>query len=176
MSKSKASILALAIALSACGQSVRYDLDQPIQVVVDPDMPRAGAFLVDVVQAIGALGGDAVGTPAAQTVRVVYTPDDTECSKGKDHAYVVQYGPDPDTIHVCRDLPTQDEAGIKDLVYHELGHVLGAQHLVCGQHGVMTPFTWCYHPPNVADGFDLYTDTDLSEICRLTVGGACSRG
>lgn len=69
------------------------------------------------------------------------------------------------SVWLCPSDTALTDAQKRQVAFHLVGHVFGAQHVPCGQ-GVMSPTLNCYTPP---DPFGLmYTAADFASICAGT--------
>lgn len=77
-------------------------------------------------------------------------------------------------------LPSRDYLRIVSLMMHEVGHVLGANHVPCDGKSVLAPDLDCplasyIRSQDDPDNLFGYSEVDLDEICQFTQGGICSK-
>lgn len=165
--------IVLFLLLLSCGPlQSGWDLNKPIFVSVNSDVPNSDLFFRGINKAIKATGGIITST---STIQILYISSgnpnsDLEC-KDKNRAAVAILKPDGNRIVVCPVVnnPTQAEADA--FMYHELGHILSfrTDHLPCESKAIMAPTITCH------GRVDVYPKLDVDYICSTghTMNGMC---
>jgi len=165
----------LCILLSGCGpRGQGFDLSMPINFKFRSlGLGERLAVQIPTIarNAILALGGTTDGDTPNPTI-VVELGNDTLCRKE-----FLAWGRAVDpTIWICPDVEgAADVPGFTHaLIYHELGHVLGADHLPCKTGAIMGPNVGCTSwRDGVRSDTPPYLPVDIAMICKWTVGGVC---
>ena len=186
-------LLCLAVHNNSCnsaGLTYAFDLDQPINFVMTDRLRTAldedGQRLYQsaALHAAAALGTEAAFTQredapllVSENAPVQLTLGDVDCIG--DRAGYVRWRPN-NVLQVCPSMLHERSAlMIHSLIMHELGHVLGGNHVDCDGESLMAPDLSCPTrrftgtASNDPRAYLWYSGTDLRELCRHTSGGAC---
>ncbi len=169
-----------------------YDLGQPLNFVVTDSLYGAlddegrSLYSAAVLHAAEALGtqpgwagdrGHAAAALPSENVTVQITLGTVDCTG--DRAGYVRWRPN-NVLQVCPSMiKERNYIHVVSLIMHEMGHVVGANHVACDGESVMAPDLNCPTQRYERAGSDpdhlfWYSDTDVAEICRHTSGALCS--
>ncbi len=192
-------LLFVAVANSCSGSSVEYgyDLNQPINFVMTDSLHDAldqegrrifGHAASHAAEALGAQAGwgPDKGHPSTEpslelptdNILIQLTLGGVDCTG--DRAGYVRWRPN-NVLQICPSMIHERSYLLAaSLLMHELGHVVGANHVGCDGESVMAPDLNCpAHRYDRAaadpDALFWYSDTDVQEICLHTEGGICRR-
>ena len=187
-------LVCLALHNNSCnssGLTYAYALDQPLNFVMTESLQKAlddeGRALYQraALHAAEALGTEAAFAPAAdaallasqnQPVQLTLGAVDGDCTG--DRAGYVRWRPN-NVLQVCPSMVRErSPLMVHSLLMHELGHVIGGNHVGCDGESLMAPDLNCptnrYRRAAQNPQKDLwYSTADLREICQHTGGGVC---
>ena len=180
-------IATLLLLLSACG--TRFDLDAPISIVVEPlgatfsdgtpwleaewaAHDAALAALRQLWVPVAGVRGESRDIPGSAQTITIARMSEGDCKAHAEGGPLLGYNFGGESkVYLCAPAFWSLRL-IKQVVRHEIGHVLGAGHTPCAMGGIMPPQTGC----NRTDA-ESYTFPDLREICESgrVMGGICGR-
>lgn len=172
---------------NASGLSYTFDLNQPLQFSMSRrltealDEPGRKLYQSAALHAAEALGAEAsfISEEAggnAENSAVQLTLGDVDCTG--DRAGYVRWRPN-NILQVCPSmLREHNQLLVTTLIMHEMGHVLGGNHVACDGESLLAPDLNCptqrLRQQAEAPQRLWYSAQDLTEICRNTVGGVCA--
>ena len=191
-----AALLLLGLHGNSCngyGVEYTYDLSQPVNFVMTDALHDAldeegrGLFTraaLHAAEALGAQGGwsrdkgHAAAELPTENMTVQLTLGSVDCTG--DRAGYVRWRPN-NVLQVCPSmLRERSYIHLVSLVMHEMGHVVGGNHVACDGESVMAPDLNCpvrkyNRTSRDPENLFWYSDVDREEICRHTIGGTCGR-
>lgn len=173
------------------GVEYTYDLYQPLNFVMTDTLHNAldgegqRLYTEAALHAASALGvaagwaGDKghkdVSLPS-ENVTVQLTLGSVDCIG--DRAGYVRWRPN-NVLQVCPSmLRERNYLHVVSLLMHEMGHVVGANHVACDGESILAPDLNCpvqkyARAEKDPDGLFWYSDVDIAELCRHTSGPLC---